>query len=246
MTASPRRRFWEATRILPGDGGYGVLLDAKALHTPAGTPLRVPTEALAAAIAAEWAGVETEIRPERLPFTRAANTAIDRVASQRDAVVDAIAAYGATDLLCYRADGPAGLVARQKAGWNPWLAWSERRLRAPLYAVQGVMHLPQPAASLAALRQAVDSRDPFALVGLYELVSLSGSLVLGLAIAEGDLDADAGWDLSRIDERWQEEHWGLDSEAERASEAKRTAFLQAGHLLAALAGAEPAGHNPIT
>ena len=246
MTVSPRRRFWETTRILPGDGGYGVLLDAKALHTPAGAPLRVPTEALAAAIAAEWAGVEAEIRPERLPFTRAANSAIDRVARQRDAVVDAIAAYGATDLICYRADGPAGLVARQEAGWNPWLTWSERRLRAPLFAIQGVMHLPQPTASLAALRQTVAARDPFFLVGLYELVSLSGSLVLGLAIAEGDLDADAGWDLSRIDEHWQEEHWGLDSEAERASEANRAAFLQARHLLAALAADAPGDHNPIT
>jgi chaperone required for assembly of F1-ATPase len=233
---SPKRRFWQATGTRPEEGGFAVLLDTRPLRTPAGAHLLLPSRALAEAIAAEWAAVEAEIRPEHLPLTRAANSAIDRVSAQRDAVIDAIAAYGATDLVCYRAAEPAGLVARQCAGWDPWLAWSARYLGAPLHAIEGVMHHPQPDASLAALREAVAARDAFELVGLYELVSLSGSLILGLAVAEGALDAGAAWELSRIDEAWQEEHWGLDSEAERTTETRRRAFLQARDLLALLAG----------
>ena len=125
--------------------GFAVALDERPLRTPAGARLLAPTAALAAAIAAEWDALEAEIDPERLPLTRAANSAIDRVAPQREAVVDAIAEYGGTDLLCYRAAGPDALVARQAAGWDPWLAWSARALAAPLVAVTGVMHQP-PAA----------------------------------------------------------------------------------------------------
>lgn len=235
MSASPQRRFWKSAAARPEGDGFAVRLDARPLRTPAGAPLVVPTAALANAIAAEWAALEAEIRPERLPLTRAANSAIDRVARQRAAVIDAIAAYGATDLICYRASDPAALAGRQAAAWDPWLAWSARRFGAPLRAIEGVMHQPQPAASLAALREAVAARDDFTLAGLYELVSLSGSLVLGLAVAEGALDASAAWELSRIDEGWQEEHWGLDSEAEQTAEARRSAFLQARELLALLA-----------
>lgn len=247
MTWAPQRRFWDTAAASPEADGFAVLLDTRPLRTPAGAPLRVPTAALAAAIAAEWAALTAEIRPERLPLTRAANSAIDRVARQHAAVVEAVAAYGAADLLCYRAGDPAALAGRQAAGWDPWLAWSARRFGAPLHAVEGVMHRPQPAASLAALRRAVAVRDAFALTGLHELVSLSGSLVLGLAVAEGALDAGAAWELSRIDERWQEEHWGLDSEAEQATEARRAAFLQARRLLALLAADQgPDDQNPIT
>jgi chaperone required for assembly of F1-ATPase len=242
MSWGPRRRFWQAATVTADDPGFGVALDARALATPGGAQLLVPTAALADAIAAEWDALDAEIRPERLPLTRAANAAIDRVAPQREAVVDAIAAYGASDLLCYRAAGPAGLVARQAAGWDPWLQWSARALHAPLVAVTGVMHTPQPAASLAALRAAVAEADAFRLTGLHDLVALSGSLVLGLAVARGALDAEAAWALSRIDETWQAEQWGLDAEAAAAAEARRGDFLQARRLLALLEEASaPAG-----
>jgi len=203
MSATPRKRFWQRAAAVPVAGGFGVHLDARPLTTPGGAPLVVPTEALARAIAAEWDAVEGEIRPERLPLTRAANSAIDRVPAAREAVVDAIAAYGGADLLCYRAADPEALAARQAAGWDPWLQWAGRTLGAPMVAVTGVTHEPQPAPTLAALRAAVEAEDAFGLVALNELVTLSGSLVLGLAVARGALDAEAAWDLSRIDEAWQ-------------------------------------------
>jgi chaperone required for assembly of F1-ATPase len=240
----PRRRFWRAATVRPLDAGFGLFLDARELRTPAGVPLVVPTEALAEAIAAEWAALEGEIDPGRLPLTRAANSAIDRVARQREAVVEAVAAYGGTDLLCYRADEPEGLVARQAAGWDPWLVWSARALHAPLIAVTGVMHEPQPPASLAALRAAVAAEEPFALTALAELVALSGSLVLGLAVAAGALAAEEAWALSRIDETWQEERWGTDAEAAAAAAARRAEFLQARDLLALLGRALPGAPEP--
>jgi chaperone required for assembly of F1-ATPase len=230
----PRRRFWRAARVRPEAGGFAVDLDDRALRTPAGRPLVLPTEALARAVAAEWDALGAEIDPERLPLTRAANSAIDRVADRREAVIDAIAGYGGSDLICYRAEAPAGLAARQAAGWDPWLAWGDRALGAPLDPVNGVMPRPQPAPSLAALRAAVAAEDAFGLAALHELVSLSGSLVLGLAVARGALDAETAWELSRIDEAWQAEHWGLDAEAEAAAERRRAAFLQAAGLLALL------------
>jgi chaperone required for assembly of F1-ATPase len=230
----PRRRFWRAAQVQPEAGGYGVALDARALRTPEGAPLAVPTAALAQAIAAEWEAVDGEIRPERLPLTRAANSAIDRVARRREAVVEGIADYGHSDLLCYRAAEPATLAARQAAGWDPWLQWSAQALHAPLIAVTGVMHEPQPAPSLAALRAAVAEEDAFGLTALHELVSLSGSLVLGLAVARRALGAAAAWELSRIDETWQAEQWGLDAEAEAAAEARRADFLRAEAMLALL------------
>ncbi len=234
MSWTPQRRFWQRAEVRPRDDGFAVALDGRPLRTPAGAPLLLPTAALAAAVAAEWQALTAEILPERLPFTRAANSAIDRVAPQRAAVVEAIADYGGTDLLCYRAEGPATLVARQAAGWDPWLEWAARTLSAPLLPVTGVMHRAQPPESLAALHAAVAAEDAFGLAALHELVTLSGSLVLGLAVARGALDAAAAWELSRLDETWQAEQWGLDSDAEAAVAIRRTAFLQARDLLALL------------
>ena len=231
MSWTARRRFWQATAVLRQGDGFSVRLDARPLQTPAKAPLILPTAALAAAIAAEWDAVEGEVRPERLPLTRAANTAIDRVMPDPGRAVAAIAAYGNTDLLCHRAEAPEGLRARQAAAWDPWLDWAAQALSAPLVAVSGLMPRQQPAASLAALQSAVAAEDAFALTALQELVVLSGSLVLGLAVARGALTGAAAWPISRIDEDWQAEHWGLDSEAEAAGERKRLDFLTAEMLL---------------
>lgn len=231
MSLTPRKRFWTSARPRLEATGFGVSLDERPLRTPAGATLVVPTEALAGAIAAEWDALESEIRPEVLPLTRAANSAIDRIEPCPAPVVDAIADYGGSDLLCYRAARPQALAERQAAGWDPWLAWSARTLHAPLVAVTGVMHQAQPEPSLAALRAAVAAHDPFALAGLHGLVSLSGSLVLGLAVSHGALAPEVAWDLGRIDEAWQAEQWGLDPEAEAAATASRADFLEAARLL---------------
>ena len=241
MSIAPRR-FWKVAAPAAEGAAFGVRLDDRPLRTPAGALLVVPSEALAAEIAAEWDALDGEIRPERLPFTRAANVAIDRVAPNPGPVVDATAEYGGSDLLCYRAGEPAGLAARQAAEWDPWLLWSARALDAPLVATVGVMHTVQPAASLAALRAAVAAEDAFGLTALHELVSVSGSLVLGLAVARGALDPHAAWDLSRLDEAWQAEQWGLDPEAEAAAAVRRDDFLRAARLkaLASCASDAPA------
>jgi chaperone required for assembly of F1-ATPase len=230
----PQRRFWQTATVRPEPDGFAIALDARLLRTPAGAPLVLPTEARAVAIAAEWAALDTEIRPERLPFTRSANSAIDRVIPHCAAVVDAIAAYGETDLLCYRAATPAALADRQAAAWDPWLAWARRELGAPLIAVEGVMPRPQPPASLAALRAVVAEHDAFGLAGLGELVALSGSLILGLAVARGAIGVDAAWTLSRLDAEWQAEQWGADAEAVSAAAQIAADFRQAAQFLTLL------------
>lgn len=235
MSWPNRKRFWRHARVTEHADGFVVLLDARTLSTPSKRPLALPTAALAQGIADEWQALGDEIEPARLPLTRAANTAIDRVAPARTAVVEELAAYGGTDLVCYRAEAPAELVDRQAAAWDPWIAWSRDALHAPLVAVEGVMHRPQPPASLGALQRAVDAHDPFALTALSELVSLSGSLVLALAVSHGALAAEEAWPLSRIDETWQAERWGFDAEAEAGAAARHRDFLQAETLLGLLA-----------
>jgi chaperone required for assembly of F1-ATPase len=231
MIGVPARRFWTAAIVAEDMDGYAVRLDDRALTTPARAPLRVPTRPLAEGIAAEWNDVEGEIRPERMPLTRAANTTIDGVARDPRPLAETIAAYGNSDLLCYRAEEPDGLRLRQFRAWNPVLAWAAEALDARLVAAMGVMPVSQPEESLAALRQAVNEEGPFRLTGLSELVSLSGSLVLGLAVSRGALDGPTAWRLGRIDEDWQEEQWGRDAEAHAAAEARRAAFLAAERYL---------------
>lgn len=229
------KRFWTEVHVAETPGGFGVRLDARVLRTPAKAELVVPTRALAEAIAAEWRAVEGEIRPEALPFTRAANVAVDRIAADPGPLVAHLASYGETDLLCYRAEAPVGLRARQAAAWDPALAWAARDLGAPLAVTEGVAHRAQDPASLAALHAAVGAHDAFALTALSELVTLSGSLVLGLAVARGALGAPEAWAAARLDETWQEEQWGVDDEAAEMARIRENDFLRAARLLELLA-----------
>jgi chaperone required for assembly of F1-ATPase len=235
MTGWARRRFWSEATVRPEGAGFGVALDARALRTPGKAVLCVPTEALGRAIAAEWAAQEGEVRPALMPMTRMANTAIDRVAAARAEVVAEIAGYGGTDLICYRAEGPAALVARQAAAWDPALGWARARFGADLRVTRGVVPVTQPPEALARLGAAVAARDAFGLVGLHDLVAITGSLVLGLGVAEGWIDAAAAFDAAHLDEGWQAELWGEDEEAAEARGLRRAALLDAARFLAALA-----------
>jgi len=221
------RRFWTDAHAVALDSGFTIHLDARPVRTPLKSPLVVPSLALAQAIAAEWQAQVGKVNPETMPFTRTANSAIDKVAPQRDAVAEMLAEYGGSDLLCYRAEGPDDLTLRQAAAWDPVLNWAKDAFDAPLIATVGVMHVDQPAGSLASLRQAVDALDPFRLAAFHDLVAISGSLVLALAVIHRHLTAEAGWDLSRIDENWQIALWGEDEEAAATAALKRAAFLQA-------------------
>jgi chaperone required for assembly of F1-ATPase len=220
MTGWSPRRFWTEARAAEAPGGFTVTLDGRPLRTPAKAPLLLPTRALAGAIAAEWQAVEGEVRPAALPLSRIAHTAIDRVAAHRGEVAAELARYGGSDLLCYRAAGPAALAARQAAGWDPLLAWAAAELGAPLAVTAGIVHVPQPPASLAALAGAVAPLSPMDLAALHDLVVIPGSLVLGLAVARGRLAAPAAFALSRIDEDWQAELWGQDAEAAETAALK--------------------------
>lgn len=226
----PKKRFWKEATASDG----AVLLDGRAIRTPAGAPLRAPTHALAEAAAAEWNAQTGAIDPASMPITRALNSAIDRVTPQHAEVVEIVAAYGASDLLCYRAERSETLVRRQAEAWDPLLAWAEERHAARLVCAVGVMHVAQPEASVAALTAAVAAHDPFGLTALHDLVALSGSLILGLAVAEGRLAAAEAWAASRIDEDWQAEQWGADAEAEEAAAVKFADFEAAARFIALL------------
>ncbi|MGA1683849.1 MAG: ATP12 family chaperone protein [Gemmobacter sp.] len=234
MTGWARKRFWAEATVRPEGAGFGVALDARALRTPGKAVLSVPTEALARAIAAEWAAQEGELRPALMPMTRMANTAIDRVAVAMPEVVAEIAGYGGSDLLCYRAEGPAALVARQAQAWDPPLGWARARFGAELSVTRGVVPVAQPAEALARLRAAVAAHDAFGLVGLHDLVAITGSLILGLGVAEGWIGADAAFEAAHLDEGWQAELWGEDAEAAEARAARRAALGDAARFLAAL------------
>ncbi|WP_112321734.1 ATP12 family chaperone protein [Oceanibium sediminis] len=237
---APQRRFWKDADIcLAEGGGWSVLLDDRPLRTPGKALLAVPTAALARAVAAEWQAQDERIKPETMPFTRAANSAIDKVTPAHEAVASMLAEYGGSDLLCYRAAAPDALCARQKEEWDPWIEWCARAHGARLHLAVGVMPLEQPEASLSALAAAVRAHSAFELTALHDLVTLSGSLVLGLAVSGGAIDPERAWGISRLDETWQAEQWGADEEAARAAAEKAEAFAQAARLLALVRQSDP-------
>ncbi|MEJ6399391.1 ATP12 family chaperone protein [Yoonia sp. 208BN28-4] len=221
------KRFWKQAEAVETDGGFTVQLDGRAVKTPAKTTLVVPSLAMAQAIAAEWDAQEDAINPLTMPVTRGANAALDKVATQFDEVVDLLADYADSDLLCYRATGPDALVARQAEKWDPLLDWAANTIGARLFVGEGVMHVPQTRDALATFKSQLTALTPFQLTAAHDLISLSGSIVLALAVMRGHLDPDAAWLLSRVDEHWQIEQWGDDEDAAAQEEIKRRAFEDA-------------------
>lgn len=238
MTEWAARRFWTEAAVEETEDGHIVALDGRPVRTPARAPLVLPSRPLAEAVAGEWQNQPEMIDPLAMPLTRAANSAIDRVAPAREGVIAMLAEYGETDLLCYRAEAPGALAERQAAGWDPLLDWAAQTLGARLVCGVGVMHVAQPEASLNALRAAVEPLDAFALTGLHDLVTLSGSLIIGLAAERRAQAPDRLWDLSRIDESWQAEQWGEDAEAAAAAEEKQRSFLRAARFVALARGVD--------
>ncbi|MGC3938318.1 ATP12 family chaperone protein [Roseobacter sp. EG26] len=227
MSEWKAKRFWTSAEAVEGEGGYAITLDTKPVKTPAKKALVVPTRRLAAAIAAEWDAQHEYVDPTTMPFTRTANAALDKVALQHAEVADMLADYGDSDLLCYRADQPAELVARQAEQWDPMLAWASTALGVTLEPRSGVMHQPQGSAALARLRAQVHALTDFELAAFHDLVSLSGSLILAFAAAQDVKTSKAIWDISRLDELWQAEQWGADEDAEAAAAIKQDAFEHA-------------------
>ena len=227
MSGWAKKRFWKDTTYEAVEGGYTVLLDGRAVKTPAKAALVVPTRAMAEAMVAEWDAQEGEIDPTGMPVTRSANAAIDKVAIQHKEVADMLAEYGGSDLLCYRADTPEELIARQGAAWDPLLDWAAETFGARLTAVTGVMFAAQDADALAKLNAQVHAFDNFELAAFHDLVGISGSLVIGFAATQDHRPIEALWEISRIDEQWQEDQWGRDEEAAAEADLKKQAFLHA-------------------
>lgn len=221
MAALAVKRFWREARAVEGEGGWIVELDGRPLRTPARAPLALPTHALAEAIVAEWQAVETEIRPGSMPLTGLANAAIDRTDL---ALAAALAAYGESDLVCYRAETPPELAAAQSAAWDPLVAWAAERYDVRFEIVAGVTHRGQPATTIARLRAAVEALDRFALAGMHPIVTVSGSLVIALALRARTIDVATAWAAGQLDELWQAERWGEDDLAIEARLARRAAL----------------------
>lgn len=207
------KRFFKEASARHEVDGYAVLLDGRTLRTPARNALVTPSARLSEAIAAEWQAQGDQIDPVTMPLTRLANVVIDGVVPRAADLVESIAAYGGSDLICYWATHPDSLVERQARAWRPWLAWAKERYGAALEVTSGVMHRPQPESAVAALREAVAAHDPWHLGPLHMLTTASGSLVLALAVVEGKLPVDEAFALSEIDEAYQRERWGEDQEA---------------------------------
>lgn len=207
-------KFYTLVEVGEAEGAFRVLLDGKPVKTPARTSLAVPGRALAMAIAEEWRAQETHVDPTTMPLTRLAFAAIDVARAHRERLVEEVLAFGRTDLLCYRAPSPDALVARQAHMWNPLLDWAKERYGAALKTGSGIAFVEQPAASLEALAQAVSACDDLALVALHSAATITGSLVLALALKETRLSGVEAFELSRIDETFQTEAWGVDAEAE--------------------------------
>ncbi|ARR54098.1 ATP12 family chaperone protein [Rhizorhabdus wittichii] len=228
------KRFYKQVSVEPVAGGHAIRLDGRPVKTPARADLTLPTSALAHAVAAEWDAQAEEIDPRRMPLTGLANAAIDRIAPDPAAFARGLAAYAETDLLCYRADSPAKLVDRQAASWDPLLDWARDRYDVHFETVAGIIHRPQPDETVQRLAAAVAAHDAFHLAALQPLVTITGSLVIALALAEGRIDAEQAFAAAHLDELWQAEQWGEDALATEARENRRADFKAAARLLGLL------------
>lgn len=218
------KRFYKEVAVAPLGADFGFLLDGRPVITPGRVPLAVPAAALGEAIAGEWRAQGETIDPRSMPLTGLANAAIDRIAPDAAIFAAGLARYGENDLLCYRAEEPVELVKRQADAWDPYLAWARSRYDVELKVTAGIVHVGQPETTVERLARAAASRTPFDLAGLSPLVTVSGSLVIALAVAEGVFTPEQAWTAATVDERWHAEKWGEDDEAIAALANRRRDF----------------------
>jgi chaperone required for assembly of F1-ATPase len=230
------KRFYDDVAIKDEGVGVGVLLDGKPVRTPGKAPFIVPNKALAEAIGDEWREQGARIDPATMPLTRLANSVIDGVKGHEQAVIGDILNYAGSDLICYRAEGPKGLVTRQTKHWDPIVAWAKQDLGVPMRLAEGVMHVAQAPTSLDAIGKRLAGFDAWSLAGLHVMTGLSGSALLALAVALGRLTPEAAWEAAHVDEDWQISQWGEDEEAKERRENRRRDFAAAARMLELLRG----------
>ena len=227
------KRFYKQVSVTPD---LGIMLDSRPVRTPGRLPLVLPNAALAEAVAGDWRDQGEDIVPHSMPLTGLANAAIERIAPDPVSFAAGLAAYAESELLCYRAEEPEPLVERQAAVWDPILAWARARYDVDFVLVEGIMHRPQPPAMLARLSAALSARTAFELAALSPIITISGSLVIALAVVEGALEPEAAFDAGQVDELWQAEQWGEDDFALDQRAAHRADFLAACTFLRLLRG----------
>jgi chaperone required for assembly of F1-ATPase len=210
MSAPHRKRFYKSAAATPDNG---VALDGKPLRTPLKQALTLPTRALADAVANEWEAQGETIDPRNLILTKLANTAIDRVAVDRQRIIDEIVKFADTDQVSYRAEEPAALVARQAEHWNPVLDWAMAQLDAAFATTTGIVPRPQPDEALAAFARHVEKLDHWELTALHNLATMTGSALIAAMAIDGALEREAAWRAAFVDEDWEVEQWGEDEEA---------------------------------
>jgi chaperone required for assembly of F1-ATPase len=215
------KRFYQSVELGAADDGHRVLLDGRPLNTPARRALTLPSAALAEALAEEWRAQGETIRPEGMPLTRLASTAQDRMPELRAVAIDDVVGYAGTDVLCYRAAAPLALVERQQQVWQPLLDWATSALGTRLVVTTTLLPVTQPDAAIRGLRAAVEELGDWPLVGLHAATTALGSLVLGLALSRGRINAEQGLAASLLDELFEIERWGKDAETERRHDALR-------------------------
>ena len=220
MLSAPRR-FYKSASVAPVENGWGILLDGKPLRSPAKRPFVLPTKGLADAIAEEWAAQGEQVVQPSMPLMQYAATAVDRLADDRASLVEEIAGYGRSDLVCYRAEEPPSLVQRQERVWQPLIVWAAERYDIALNVTAGVVAVEQPAHTLATFRRVLEACDLFALTALAAATSAAGSLVIALALAEDRIGPEEAAEAALLDELFQAEKWGSDPEAERRRAAIR-------------------------
>ena len=223
------KRFYETVSLEPVADGDDVrlLLDGRSVKTPSGAEICVPVGGFAVALAVEWEAQAEAIDPSSMPLTRLANAVIDGVSQRRMDVAADIIAYGNSDLICYWADGPGGLVARQEEHWRPVLTWAQDHLRAEFITVTGVVPIVQDRNAIMELAIDVNKLSNYGLAALHEMTTLTGSVLIGLMVLRGALSAEAGWDAAHVDEAFQVDQWGDDEEATARMAGRKAAFLSA-------------------
>ena len=231
MVSQVSRRFYMEARVELAEDGYAVTLDGRPVLTPSGTQVVILSSRLADAIACEWAEQKEEIVPTSMPLTQLAVTAIDRVGPGRAEVINNIARYGATDLLCYRAEAPADLVRQQEELWQPLLDWVAKTYGARLQVTFGIIHTVQEESALVALRAAVNRHNEFELTALAEMTQICSSVVIGLAVTAGHIAPETAFETSLLDETWQSEQWGSDFDAEARRAAIRSDLQSAARFI---------------